>query len=98
MPSAARAAVASASATWLRVDASVIGRPAAAIRSRLSAVASAARAWRTFTSRSRGSRRTSGAPAATSWLSRTSTSATVPRTRALTGETWASTNASSVET
>src|SRR5439155_1015996 len=37
------------------------------------------------------------APAGTSSLSRASTSTTVPRTRALTGEMWASTNASSVE-
>ena len=65
---------------------------------RPAAVATAARAWWTFTSRSRGSRRASGVPAATSWLSRTSSSSTVPRTRALTGETCPSTNASSVET
>ena len=75
-----------------------MGTPAAAVRRLLAAVASAARAWWAFISRSRGSRRTSAAPAGTSSLSRASTSTTVPRTRALTGEMWASTNASSVET
>src|SRR5207248_2811958 len=82
---------------WTRVVPSVMGTPAAAARRRPCAVASAARVWWTFTSRSRGSSRTSGAPAATASLSRTRTSSTVPRTRVLTGETWVSTNASSVE-
>ncbi len=44
MPSTALAVVASVSATWLRVDSSVIGTPAAAILRRLAAIASAARA------------------------------------------------------